>query len=60
VEDSGNGILADAAAGMQVIAVPDPRFPPSLATLARAHVVLASLTEFDLTLLAGLSAPTCA
>ncbi len=51
VEDSGNGILAGAAAGMKVIAVPDERFPPQPGALARAHVVLASLTEFDLALL---------
>ena len=29
LEDSGNGILSGAAAGMKVIAVPDPRFPPA-------------------------------
>ena len=54
VEDSGNGILAGAAAGMQVIAVPDPRFPPPPAALAQARVVLRSLTELDLALLRGL------
>ncbi len=48
LEDSGNGILAGAAAGMKVIAVPDPRFPPQPAALAQAHVVLRSLTEFSL------------
>lgn len=51
VEDSGNGILAGAAAGMQIIAVPDPRFPPSPAALAQAHVVLASLAELNLALI---------
>jgi beta-phosphoglucomutase-like phosphatase (HAD superfamily) len=54
LEDSGNGILAGAAAGMQVIAVPDPRFPPQPAALAQARVVLRSLTELDLALLRGL------
>lgn len=54
LEDSGNGILAGAAAGMQVIAVPDPRFPPKPAALAQAHVVLRSLTEFNLELVRGL------
>lgn len=51
LEDSGNGILAGAAAGMKVIAVPDPRFPPRPEALARAHVVLRSLAEFNLGLL---------
>ena len=51
LEDSGNGILAGAAAGMKVIAVPDPRFPPKPAALARAHLVLDSLRGFDLPLL---------
>lgn len=54
VEDSGNGILAGAAAGMKVIAVPDPRFPPQPAALAQAHVVLSSLNEFDLARLRSL------
>lgn len=54
VEDSGNGILAGAAAGMRVIAVPDPRFPPQPAALARADVVLRSLAEFDLALVQGM------
>lgn len=51
LEDSGNGILAGAAAGMKVIAVPDPRFPPGPEALAQAHIVLGSLTEFGLDLL---------
>ncbi len=54
VEDSGNGILAGVAAGMRVIAVPDPRFPPQPAALAQAAVVLRSLAEFSLALLQSL------
>ena len=54
LEDSGNGILSGAAAGMHVIAVPDPRFPPSADKLERADVVLGSLAEVTPELLAGL------
>jgi len=45
LEDSGNGILSGVRAGMQVIAVPDPRFPPRQDVLDQAHQVLGSLTE---------------
>jgi HAD superfamily hydrolase (TIGR01509 family) len=47
LEDSGAGIQSGKAAGMRVIAVPDPRFPPKPESLALADVVLASLDEFD-------------
>jgi HAD superfamily hydrolase (TIGR01509 family) len=45
VEDSENGILAGRAAGMSVVAIPNPHFPPSEEALAAAHVVLGSLEE---------------
>ena len=45
LEDSGNGILSGVAAGMRVIAVPDPRFPPADEKLVRADLVVGSLTE---------------
>jgi HAD superfamily hydrolase (TIGR01509 family) len=45
LEDSGNGILSGAAAGMKVIAVPDPRFPPAAEKLERADDVASSLAE---------------
>ena len=45
VEDSHNGILAARAAGMRVIAVPNPHFPPRPEALAEADVVLGSLDE---------------
>jgi len=48
LEDSGNGILAGVRAGMKVIAVPDPRFPPAAEKLNQAHRVLASLSELSL------------
>jgi HAD superfamily hydrolase (TIGR01509 family) len=43
VEDSTNGLLSAAAAGLAVIAVPHPRYPPDPAALAQAKLVLASL-----------------
>lgn len=54
LEDSANGILAGKRAGMAVIAVPDPRFPPARPALEQADVVLRSLEEFNLPLLLGL------
>ena len=54
LEDSGNGILSGAAAGMKVIAVPDPRFPPSQEKLDRADVVVTSLSEVTPELIARL------
>jgi HAD superfamily hydrolase (TIGR01509 family) len=47
VEDSGNGILAGVRAGMRVIAVPDPRFPPRADALEQAHLVLGSLADLS-------------
>jgi HAD superfamily hydrolase (TIGR01509 family) len=45
VEDSHNGIRSARAAGMRVIAIPNPHFPPDPEALAAADVVLASLAE---------------
>jgi HAD superfamily hydrolase (TIGR01509 family) len=45
VEDSRNGILSARAAGMRVIAIPNPHYPPSEDALAEANVVLHSLDE---------------
>lgn len=45
VEDSANGIRSGVAAGMTVVAVPNPRFPPSGDVLATADVVLSSIAE---------------
>lgn len=45
IEDSGNGILSARAAGVRVIAIPNPTFPPRPEALAQADVVLASLDE---------------
>jgi HAD superfamily hydrolase (TIGR01509 family) len=45
IEDSQNGIRSARAAGMRVIAIPNPHYPPSEDTLALADVVLKSLDE---------------
>jgi HAD superfamily hydrolase (TIGR01509 family) len=45
VEDSENGIRSAKAAGMRVIAVPNPRYPPAEDALAEADLVLDSIAE---------------
>jgi HAD superfamily hydrolase (TIGR01509 family) len=45
VEDSANGIRAAAAAGMRVVAIPRPEFPPPEDALRKADGVLGSLNE---------------
>jgi HAD superfamily hydrolase (TIGR01509 family) len=45
VEDSHGGIRSAKAAGMRVIAIPNPSYPPDDASLAQADVVLRSLAE---------------
>ena len=47
IEDSHNGILSAHAAGMRVIAVPNPHFPPGDDALELAARVLRSLDELD-------------
>jgi HAD superfamily hydrolase (TIGR01509 family) len=47
IEDSANGILSASGAGMRVIAVPNPAFPPESEALGRADVVLDSIAELD-------------
>jgi HAD superfamily hydrolase (TIGR01509 family) len=49
IEDSHNGILSAAAAGMRVIAIPNRTFPPDRETLAAADRVLPSLEELTVT-----------
>jgi HAD superfamily hydrolase (TIGR01509 family) len=46
LEDSGSGILAGKAAGMQVVAVPDPRFAPPENIQQQANLILPSLQAF--------------
>ncbi|MFN8113219.1 MAG: HAD family phosphatase [Solirubrobacterales bacterium] len=45
VEDSGNGLRAAAAAGMAVIAVPNPHYPPPAEALALAAATVATPGE---------------
>jgi HAD superfamily hydrolase (TIGR01509 family) len=45
VEDSTNGIRSARAAGLRVLAIPNPHYPPSEDVLALADVVLHSLDE---------------
>jgi HAD superfamily hydrolase (TIGR01509 family) len=45
IEDSRNGIRSAHAAGMRVIAIPNPHFPPSADMLAAADAVVSSLDE---------------
>jgi HAD superfamily hydrolase (TIGR01509 family) len=44
VEDSTNGLRSAAAAGLRVIAVPHPRYPPDPAALLSARLVLTGLS----------------
>jgi HAD superfamily hydrolase (TIGR01509 family) len=54
VEDSSNGLRSAAAAGMVVIAVPRPEYPPAPDALRQARVVLDSLTELTTDTIAAL------
>jgi HAD superfamily hydrolase (TIGR01509 family) len=45
VEDSEKGILSGRAAGMRVIAIPNPHFPPAPEALGEADVVLDWIAE---------------
>jgi HAD superfamily hydrolase (TIGR01509 family) len=53
VEDSHNGIRSAKAAGMRVVAVPNPHFPPDEDALARADVVVRTVRELTPGLLSG-------
>jgi HAD superfamily hydrolase (TIGR01509 family) len=45
VEDSENGILSAKAAGMRVVAIPNPQYPPADDALAAADLVLPSVAD---------------
>lgn len=47
IEDSANGIRSAKAAGLLVLAIPNPRYPPDGAALAEADVVLATIGELE-------------
>ncbi len=54
IEDSSNGLRSAAAAGMTVIAVPRPEYPPAEDALAASRVVLSSLTDLTPEVIASL------
>jgi HAD superfamily hydrolase (TIGR01509 family) len=56
IEDSSNGLRSAAAAGLTVIAVPHPKYPPAPDALARARLVLPSLAELTPDAVAALGA----
>jgi HAD superfamily hydrolase (TIGR01509 family) len=53
VEDSTNGLWALHRAGMRVIAVPNPTYPPDPEALALAHAVLRNLSELTVEVVEG-------
>jgi HAD superfamily hydrolase (TIGR01509 family) len=53
VEDSANGIRSAHAAGMRVLAIPNPRYPPPEDALALADDVLVSLDELTVGMVGG-------
>jgi HAD superfamily hydrolase (TIGR01509 family) len=54
-EDSSNGLRSAAAAGLRVIAIPQPRYPPDPDALARASLVLPSLAGLTTDAVAALA-----
>jgi beta-phosphoglucomutase-like phosphatase (HAD superfamily) len=57
VEDSHNGIRSAKAAGMRVVAIPNPHFPPDDEALAGADVVLPSIEQLTVDVVLNLSRP---
>jgi beta-phosphoglucomutase-like phosphatase (HAD superfamily) len=55
VEDSEPGIRSAKAAGMRVVAIPNPHFPPSEAALGLADVLLASILELTIEVVTALA-----
>jgi HAD superfamily hydrolase (TIGR01509 family) len=53
IEDSHNGIRAARAAGMRVVAIPNPSYPPGEDALAEADLVLDSLEALTPEAIAG-------
>jgi HAD superfamily hydrolase (TIGR01509 family) len=54
VEDSSNGLRSAGAAGLAVIAVPRPEYPPASDALAAARLILPSLAELTPDVVAAL------
>jgi beta-phosphoglucomutase-like phosphatase (HAD superfamily) len=55
IEDSSNGLRSAARAGLHVIAVPRPEFPPAADALALADVVVHHLGEITQDLVGSLA-----
>ena len=55
VEDSSNGLRSAAAAGLRVIAIPRPQYPPDPDALAAAGLVLPALAELTTDAISALS-----
>ena len=55
VEDSSNGLRSAAAAGLRVIAIPHPKYPPDPDALAAASLVLPTLAGLTTDAVAALS-----
>ena len=56
VEDSSNGLRSAAAAGLRVIAIPQPQYPPDPDALSQASLVLPSLAGLTADAVAALAA----
>ena len=56
VEDSSNGLRSAAAAGLHVVAIPHPKYPPDPDALEKAGLVLTSLAELTPDTIAALAA----
>jgi HAD superfamily hydrolase (TIGR01509 family) len=57
IEDSSNGIRAAAAAGMPVIAVPNPHYPPAADALALAAATVRGVGQVTPELVESVAAP---
>jgi HAD superfamily hydrolase (TIGR01509 family) len=55
IEDSSNGLRSAAAAGLRVIAIPHPQYPPDPDALAAASLVLPTLADLTADAVAALS-----
>ena len=55
VEDSSNGLRSATAAGLRVIAIPRPQYPPDPDALAAAGLVLPALAELTTDAISALS-----
>lgn len=57
VEDSSNGIRSAAAAGLAVVAVPNPHYPPAADALVLAAATISSLDELTVALITSVAGP---